>query len=545
MLLSFKDIPEMSSKLFLDYLYDFSKVEKFYAGDLKNTDSIRSLLAKAGSKSIPDRAALADTLTRQNQFFGNTEKSLQNIERLKQPNAVAVVTGQQMGMFGGPLYTIYKAMGTVKLCESFHQQFPEHHFVPVFWMELEDHDFGEIRSINLFSVDNEIRSIAYNGADPENKSRSPINSIILNEDIQRVLLEVKTTLNPTDFSVDLLAKLDSAYQNGRSVSEAFGRWMAELLGKYGLVLMDPSDAAFKQMAAPVFKKELEHSAVIHNLLLAQNQLLQAGGYDVQVENEPTNLFLRDESSSKHPLNKNGLNKFKIRAEDASAHKDELLKLLDTEPGRFIPNVILRPIVQDHLLPTFAYVGGPSEIAYFAQFKTIYEFFGITEPLIVPRPFITILEKKIKKVLDKYGIDLTNIFKKKNDIVDETAGKDADAPVSGQLDALSAQIRDQFSSLEKNLMSVDNSLKGALETALDKIEKAIKILKDKTADAEKRKNELTHSQLTKAVRHLLPNDQFQEREIHALYYLNKYGPEFLDILYEQMNVSNHGHQIVEL
>lgn len=545
MLLSFKDIPDMSSKLFLDYLYDFSKVEKFYAGDLKNTDSIRSLLAKAGSKSIPDRAVLADTLTRQNQFFGNTEKSLQNIELLKQRNAVAVVTGQQMGIFGGPLYTIYKAMGTVKLCESFQQQFSDYHFVPVFWMELEDHDFNEIRSINLFSVDNEIRSIAYNGADPENKSRSPINSIMLNEDIQRVLLEVKTTLNPTDFSGDLLAKLESTYQSGKSISDTFGRWMAELLGKYGLVLMDPSDIEFKKMTAPVFKKELENSAAIHDLLLTQNKLLKAGGYGVQVENEPTNLFLRDESGTKHPLNKNGLNKFKIRAEDASAHKDNLLKLLDNEPGRFIPNVILRPIVQDHLLPTFAYVGGPSEIAYFAQFKTIYEFFGITEPLIVPRPFITILEKKIKKVADKYGIGVADLFKKKSRIVEEAAGKDAQAPVSGQLDALSAQIRDQFSSLEKNLMSVDNSLKGASETALDKIEKAIKVLKEKTSDAEKRRNELTHSQLTKAVRHLLPNDQFQEREIHALYYLNKYGPEFLDILHEQMDVSGHDHQIVEL
>ncbi|MBL7995865.1 bacillithiol biosynthesis cysteine-adding enzyme BshC, partial [bacterium] len=464
---------------------------------------------------------------------------------LKQSNSVAIVTGQQMGVFGGPLYTVYKALGTVKLCESFQQQFPDYNFVPLFWMELEDHDFEEIRSIQLFNIDNDIKSIVYNGADAGNKSKSPINSIRLNEDIARVMVEIKSTLNPTDFSAELFLKLESAYQNGKSISEAFGLWTCALLGRYGLVLMDPSDAGFKKMAAPVFKKELENAEKIHALLMAQSSALKTSGYSPQVENEPTNLFLRDEGSSKHPLNKNGLNKFKIRSEDAATHRDSLMKLIDTEPDRFIPNVILRPIVQDHLLPTFAYVGGPSEIAYFAQFKTIYEFFEIPEPLIIPRPFITILEKKIKKVTDKYGITVEEIFKKKNRIVDEAATGNSQPSASGQLDTLLLQIHSQFSTVEKNIVSVDPSLKGASETALDKIEKAITILKEKTGDAEKRKNELTHSQLTKAVRHILPQDHFQEREINALYYLNKYGFDFLDTLYEKMAVSDYGHQIVEL
>lgn len=535
----------MTSKLFLDYLYYFSKVQNFYSGDFRNTDSIQSKLSEISSKNHVNRLLLTETLVKQNKLFGNSEKSLQNIELLKQANTVAIVTGQQMGVFGGPLYTIYKAMGTVKLCESFQQQFPDYNFIPVFWMELEDHDFEEIRSIQLFNIDNEIKSIAYDGDDAENKSRSPVNSIVLNEDIQRMMQEIKSTLNPTDFSGELFLKLESAYQNGKSISEAFGLWMAALLGKYGLVLMDPSDAVFKKMAIPVFKKELENSAAIHNLLMAQNASLKSSGYDVQVENEPTNLFLRDEVNSKHPLNKNGLNKFKIRSEDAVSHRDSLMTLIETEPGRFIPNVILRPIVQDHLLPTFAYVGGPSEIAYFAQFKTIYEFFEIPQPMIIPRPFITILEKKIKKVTDKYGISVTDIFNKKSRIVDEAATGDSQSSASGQLDSLLTQIHSQFSTLEKSLVSVDASLKGASETALDKIEKAIKVLKEKTGDAEKRKNELTHSQLTKAIRHILPQDQFQEREINALYYVNKYGFDFLNTLHENMDVSAIGHQIVEL
>ncbi|MBL7995201.1 bacillithiol biosynthesis BshC, partial [bacterium] len=126
MLISFKDIPDMTTKLFTDYLYNFSKVEKFYSVDFRNMDSIKRLLTEICSKSTSDRSSLADSLTRQNKLFGNSEKSLQNIQLLKQSNSVAIVTGQQMGVFGGPLYTVYKALGTVKLCESFQQQFPDY-----------------------------------------------------------------------------------------------------------------------------------------------------------------------------------------------------------------------------------------------------------------------------------------------------------------------------------------------------------------------------------------------------------------------------------
>lgn len=448
MLISFKEIPDMSAKLFLDYLYDFSRTETFYPYDFKNSETWKALLSKVSSKDPAHRKTLAATLLAQNNRFGNSEKSLQNIRLLENENSVAVVTGQQMGLFGGPLYTIYKALGTVKLCEMYQRQFPQFQFVPVFWMELEDHDFEEIRSLQLFNIENDIRSISYNGSDAENKSKSPINSITLNEDIQRVLEEVKATLNTTDFSGQWITPLESAYQSGKSLSDAFGQWMASLLGKYGLILMDPSDAAFKKMAAPVFKKELENTDVIHNLLTEQSSALKGAGYGVQVENEPTNLFLRDSGHSKHALNKNGYDKFKIKAEDVGSHRDELMQLLESDPGRFIPNVILRPIVQDHLLPTFAYVGGPSEIAYFGQFKKIYEFFDIPEPLIVPRPFITILEKKIKKAADKYGLTIEHIFSKRGAVVDEIASASSEKSVAGEIELLSVNIRQQFDRIEK-------------------------------------------------------------------------------------------------
>ena len=545
MQISFKDIPNMSTKLFLDYLYEPSKTTGFYAGDFRNADDVKRALSAASVKASLNRSALADTLMRQNRYFGNSEQTFRNIELLRNQNSVAIVTGQQMGLFGGPLYTIYKAMGTVKLCEMYAKQFPEFHFVPVFWMELEDHDFEEIRSIQLFNIENDLRTISYSGSDPANKDKSPINTILFNEDIQRVMQEIKTTLNPTDFTSEILSPLESAYQTGKSISDAFGQWMAFLLGKYGLVLMDPSDAELKKLAASVFKKELENSGAIHQLLKKQSDAVKAAGYDIQIDIDPTNLFMRESVDDKHPLNKTGHKKFKIKSEDVNTHRRELLVLLETAPERFIPNVVLRPLVQDFILPTFAFVGGPSEIAYFAQFMPIYEFFGTPEPLIIPRPFVTVLEKKIKKAAEKYGLSVEEIFVKREEVVNEIASKNSERSVSGELLKLSAEITQRFTQLEKELTTVDASLKGASETALDKIEKAVKVLSDKTSDAEKRRNELTHSQLGKAVRHLFPNGQFQEREINALYYLNKYGLGFLDVIYENMDVSESGQQVMEV
>ncbi len=543
--ISFRDIPGKSTPLFSDYLYDFSRTSGFYAGDFRDDDTGRRILSSVSSKPWLNRPVLADVLQKQNRAFGNTNKTAEQIERLRDTRTVAVVTGQQMGLFGGPLYTLYKAMGTVKLCELYQKRFHEFQFVPVFWMELEDHDFEEIRSIQLINAENEIRLLSYSGTDPENKDKCPINAIGISEDIGRLMQEVRAVLQTTDFTQEILAPLESAYQSGKSVSGAFGQWMAFLMGKYGLILMDPSDSAFKKMAGPVFQKELENTETIHERLKAQSGAVKAAGYEPQVDIEPTNLFMRDSGGVRHVLNKNGFNKFKIKSEDAKSHRAELLRLAETEPARYIPNVVLRPIVQDYLLPTFAYVGGPSEIAYFAQFKPIYEFFGIPEPLVVPRPFVTVLEKKIKKALDKYGLTIEEVFAKQESVVHEIASRNSDRSMTGEWEKLMGDIKNRFSQFEKDLISVDASLKGASETALDKIEKAVKVLSDKTAEAEKRRNELTHSQLGKAVRHLFPNGQFQEREINALYYLNKYGLGFLDAVYENMDVSGVGHQIVEM
>ncbi|MBX7152748.1 bacillithiol biosynthesis cysteine-adding enzyme BshC [bacterium] len=540
--LSFKDIPG-SGKLFLDYMYQFSNVQSLYSVSPDDAAAQETLLSRLASKKT-DRKQVSQILARQNQTFGASDLTLENIKKLENPNTVAVVTGQQMGLFTGPLYTIYKSIGTIKLCEVYQKKFPQYEFVPVFWMELEDHDFDEIRHVQLLSVDNDLKKISYNGNDPGNVIRNPVNQLPITEDISRVLDEVKSVLYTTDFTHEWLGLIAKAYQ-GTSLSQAFGKMLTDLLGPYGLIMMDPSDIEFKKIVAPVFRKEIEHTDRIHQLLQTQSETLKQSGYEAQVETAPSNLFMLDNGPEKLAINVEKKNKFRLSAGDIASEKNAISKILESSPERFIPNVVLRPIVQDTLLPTFAYVAGPAEVAYFGQFKSVYEFFEIPQPMIVPRPFVTILEKKNAKVLDKYTIELLQVFTHSKTLVDQVTMQQSGVPIEAVFGQFVGQMNNQFKALQKQLTAIDPNLKGALETAQQKADQALQVLKTKTIESEKRRNEVLVDQIRKLIHHLYPHHNFQERELNALYYLNKYGRDFIKLLHERLDVTTKDHQVIEL
>lgn len=541
--LSFKNIPG-TGKLFLDYVYQFSNVQRFYSVSPDDASAQQALLSRLVSKKT-ERKQVTQILTKQNQSFGAGVLTLENIKKLEHDNTVAVVTGQQMGLLTGPLYTIYKSIGTIKLCETYRAKFPQYEFVPVFWLELEDHDFDEIRHAQLLSVDNDLKKISYNGADPGNVIRNPINHLSITEDMQRVLDEIKSVLYPTDFTHEWQGLIEKAYQQGTSIAQAFGKMLADLLGSYGLILMDPSDKEFKKLAAPVFKKEIENTDRIHQLFQMQSESLKQSGYEAQVETSPSNLFLLDNGAEKLSINVEKKNKFRLSAGDIASEKNAITKILESSPERFIPNVVLRPIVQDTLLPTFAYVAGPAEVAYFGQFKSVYEFFEVPQPLVVPRPFATILEKKNAKVLDKYKIELQQVFTHSKTLIDQVAMQQSGVPIEAVFGQFTGQMNSQFKTLQKQLMEIDPNLKGAVETAQQKADQALQVLKTKTIESEKRRNEVLVDQIRKLIHHLYPHHNFQERELNVLYYLNKYGRDFIKLLHERLDVTARDHQVIEL
>ncbi|MCK6541607.1 bacillithiol biosynthesis cysteine-adding enzyme BshC [bacterium] len=543
MTISFRELKNTTS-LFTDYLYSPEKTASFFSANPSDQKAWPDTFSEVLKKYKTNRDLLSDILVDQQHRFQSAKQALENVALLRQPNTVAVVTGQQTGLLGGPIYTVLKALGTVKYCQLLKTKFPVYNFVPVFWLELEDHDFEEVRSTQLINIQNELVKIFYDGGISENQNKTPVHRFALTDDISRIIEELKTALNPTDFSQALFDTITKSYQPGKPWAEAFGMLLSSWLSPMGLVLMDPSDVRFKGIVKPIFERALKESESLHEAVLNQSNALKAAGYHVQVETEPSYVFLTDYGENKFSFNGKGHDKIRITRDIWKTHKNDILNILENEPQRFIPNVILRPLIQDTLLPTVFYVAGPGEIAYFAQFRDLYTHMDMTSPVIIPRPFFTLVEKKIKKVLDKYQITIADIINDGETVI-ERINQQSNVSLEPALLRFMNEVQNGMKNLEPQLTAIDASLKGASATAMDKMQQAMQVLTQKTREAEKRAALTAHGQLTKAMLHIRPNGNFQERELSMLYYLNKYGFTLFDTISENITLDSWDHRLIEL
>jgi len=327
-----------------DYYYAFSKVSEFYNGDFRDSASYLAQAESVRTRLLP-RERLAAVLREQNNSYGCGLATLENIETLVQEQTCVVVTGQQVGLFSGPLYTIYKALTAIKLAAALSQNHGKP-FVPIFWMAAEDHDFVEVNHLSLLDQDSRLQNIAYQEHSAELKI--PVAKILFSSTIETCLQRLDELTPSSEFKPAVLAELRQAYQPERSFVEAFAQWMTFL---------------FKSKCA----------------LRASKQLSQKGYVpQVQQREGKLNLFLAEHERLTVECRDSG---FAVKGDPRSFTQAELVELLHRTPHVFSPNVLLRPVYQDTLLPTVAYVGGPGEIAYFAQLKEVYAEYGLSMPVI--------------------------------------------------------------------------------------------------------------------------------------------------------------------
>lgn len=535
--ISFHDLPG-ATRLFLDYLHAPEKLRDFFEHDRQDG---KTRLAQLSTWTT-DREAVSRILSQQVRRWNSPAAVQDNVAALRRPTTLAVVTGQQVGLFGGPLYTLYKALATVLYCREFKSRYPGYDFVPVFWMELEDHDFDEIRRTRILAQSGELTPIVYESS-VDHHERRPVYQLHPTTEVATLIDRLVEVAGTTDFTSAWSEPLKNAYRPEHSFSDAFAFWMTSVLGEYGLILMDPSDPEFKTLAAPVFQREIENARAVHETLTTTSEGLKKAGYHAQVETAGSNLFLLLDPPLKTPFPHETTLKFRLDLSTVEKHGEFLSSVLSREPRRFIPNVVLRPIVQDTLLPTFAYIGGPSEIAYFAQFLGVYRAFRLTSPLILARPFVTVVEKKIGKILDKFNIDLQRLAAHSKTLVNDITL--SESPLPGLFGEWKSKSRAAVGDVQSALVRIDPSLKGATETALQRIEHAIQVLEGKATEAQKRQSEVNVRQIQKAIDYLYPHDRFQEREINATYFLNKYGFEFIRHLERSMHLDTVGHQVIPI
>lgn len=528
--------------LFIDYLTNFEKVGYYYAGPFQGREPWKAAIHRTLARKR-NRSTLQRVLTDQNKEYLCGVKTLANIDLLGNENTLAIVTGQQVGILTGPLYTIYKAITAIKLAEFLALEHPSYNFVPVFWIESEDHDFAEINHATVLNHSHEIATIEYLlGGKPLEKNPGSVGAIPIDESIEPFFEQLGAQLQETEFKKPLLEMLRAHYRVGTSLGRAFAGLMSVYFGDTGLVFIDPSNPEFKKLAKPLFAAELSSISKTSQLVIEQSAELEER-YHAQIKAKPVNLFMQHKGG--RYLIEPREHDFSLKGTRQYFSKEELQHIVEETPELLSPNVVLRPLYQDLLLPTLAYVGGPSEVAYFAQLKPVYERFEIPMPVIYPRASVTIVEERVNGILEKFQVEAEEMFSSLDPVLMRIAEQVSEVKVESVFDELMLRFREAVTEARFGIQQIDPTLSGAVDGLLSKTETNIAVLKDKTQKAQQRRQEISLRQIHKASTLLFPRENFQERVFSTTYFLNKYGPDFIQWLISEMSIDRFQHQIIQV
>ncbi|PKR79969.1 bacillithiol biosynthesis cysteine-adding enzyme BshC [Brumimicrobium salinarum] len=468
---------------------------------------------KQNQYSSDQRALLYDVVKEQMTNYLSIEPVAQHVELLKKENTFTVTAGHQLNLYGGPLYLIYKIMDTIRLVEELSIKYPENHFVPVFWMGTEDHDFEEINHVHLFND-----KISWN-----TEQKGPVGRFSLkNIDQFKGELKEKFTNNP-----DFVNFLDQFYTE-ENLSQANSSFLMHLLGQYGLIILDADDARLKQSFAPILQKEIETQFSEKEVTKTTKQL-EEDGFHGQAMARPINLFyIKDQFRERIiPINEND---FEIGTKTLS--KSELLQELKEHPERFSPNVILRPLYQEYILPNLCYIGG-GEMAYWLQFKGMFDQTSVPFPLLKVRNSLQWFDKGTNKKINKLDLAFTDVFRSIHEIKKEYVLENAEVELD--FSELDQKMKDLQRVLEAVVVFTDKNLEQYAKSESTKIEKQISSIEEKLIRHSKKKNEDAMKQIESIYKRLFPEHGLQERYENMIPFLAKYGAkEFVHQLHELIN-----------
>ncbi len=536
--LSFNSIPNQS-RLFLDLQSNVDTLHKFYPE--KNTD-IERYTDKVLRNCKVSRQRLCDILHDENITYGVSDKTLDNIERLRNDDCVAVLTGQQAGLFSGPIYTIYKALSAIKLAAKLNTE--GINAVPIFWVASEDHDFDEIKKTTSLDKDFEIFHVENN---PNNLADDlPVGFIEIDETIKKTCEEFFGSLAETQFSSQLEVFTKEVYSSGETFSGAFTKLLAKLFSEFGLIFVSAINKELRELSSPVFVEAIKNANKITSELLERNSDLAKSKYHSQVlveedffpffyvDNDNKRNALRFDKSSSKIKSQNG--KFEFT-------EDELVEIAQKSPWKLSPNALMRPVIQDYLFPTVCYFGGGAEMAYFGQNSVIYELLGRPVTPIRHRSSFTIVEARNRKTLDKYDLNFAGLFSGKESVSAEIVEKYINTPTAKVFTETEELIKSQLDALDRALVEDEPTLSESLCNRRRKILWQISSLKKKFHQAEITKDEVVHRRIENLYSGVLPHDVLQERNVNAMYFLNKYGENFIQWIYDSIDLEEKDHQLI--
>lgn len=536
--INIKLLPGINS-IYVDYLNNHLKVENFFDYDFRNINSFNDMSSYIDT-NYQRNENIVFILKNQNLNLDCSDKTLENIERLATDNTYAIVTGQQAGLFTGPLYTIYKALTSIKLAERLNEK-NIGNFVPIFWIASDDHDFKEIDHIHVINKDNQIETIRY---EEDVTVKIPISERKVSTQINAIIQLLESATHDSEFKTNIIKILRESYQPGKSFSEAFGILLTKLLGKYGLIIIDPADGKLKQLGKSVFIKEISDKSPSTDQVLESSKLLGSNNYNSQVNLQHgfLNLFYIEKERYSISFKNDG---YIVNALNQKFNIEEFTELANQHPEKFSPNVILRPVFQDELLPTVAYIAGPGEVAYYAQLKKVYPIFGKKMPIIFPRKSISIIEKRIARIIRKHELEITDFWTDTEGLINSIFTNQLPENIRQDINRMLNYISTEFRNIKQNIASIDPTLDKAVENSKGKIDFQINQLEKKIFQAYKRVNDVQRKQIYNAANHIYPNRTLQERQLNIVPFLFKYSFEIIDLLYDALDIENFDHQLISV
>lgn len=537
--LPFTQIPH-TTRLFTDFLAYSPPVQPFYPRSPQFRDWLKDE-ASAIQYEPARRERVSNILERQNKSLGASPQTLANLKRLRKGAAV-VVTGQQVGLFGGPTFAIYKAMTTVKLAEEATAAGVDS--VPVFWLATYDHDLAEVNHVTIPGADGSLPVLETPSHDVPG---APVSKVRLGEELQPVLEQAAALLGDSE----AMQLLRDSYRKRESLGTSFARLYAHLFAEWGVILLDASDPELHRLAEPIYRAAVERADELKDALLARGEALEAAGYHQQVKVTSSSVLVFTlHNGARAPIQRrlNGDNAEFIVDHEAGAEKlsqADLLSRMQEHPELFSPNVLLRPVVQDYLLPTLAYTGGAAEAAYFAQTGSVYEMLLKRVTPLVPRFSATLVEPKIQRLLERYGLAVRDTFSGPEALRQQLAERSLPRDLQAAFDAANKSLETSMAAIRERLAKLDRTLVDAAQTATSKMHYQLERLYTQAARAELQKGEVVGRHAETLSQALYPNKALQERSIGGIYFVSRYGPNFLRQIHDAVQLDCHDHQILEL
>lgn len=529
----FRQIPH-STKLFLDYLSSAPSVRGLYPRLPHFSEWLKEEAARVRYDE-GRRQKVSDILERQNRAWGASSKTLANIERLKR-GSLAAVTGQQVGLFGGPLFSIFKALTAIKLAERATAAGVD--CIPIFWLATEDHDLAEVNHASLISPQGvpELIKIQSQGV-----ADAPVGTIKFGPEIEAAVEHAARLLGDPEIT----AWLRESYRQGEALGSGFARLFARLFADWGIVLLDPSDSGFHEIAKPLLQLAIEEAPAIDEALLKRGKAIEAAGYHQQVKvTTATTLLFEVNNGARTVIRRktnNGGDEFLAGERKLSKH--QLLDRIQASPADFNPNVLFRPVVQDYLLPTLVYTGGAAEVAYFAQVAVVYEkLLGRVTP-ILPRFSATLLEPKSERILNRYHMEFTDLFQGPEKVREIIAAKSLPPDLQTRFSEAYGGVEKSMTALRDSIGKLDPTLIEATNRARVSMWYKINRVHTKSARAELFRNEVITRHADALSHSLFPNKMLQEREIAGVSFVARYGPHLLKTIYDAIGADCHDHQLI--